>query len=74
MIIFFGTREVRKDDPHGFPQTGRCPACGNVVTLRPRQARLYFHLFWIPLIPLQRTPQRYLECPTCKARFTTTRQ
>lgn len=67
-IVFFGTRQVTRDDREGFPQTGQCPACRAVVTLRPRQSRTYVHVFWIPLIPLSK-PQHFLECPQCKTRF-----
>lgn len=68
MIIFFGTREVVRDDdrPGGDPR--QCPRCGQYVVFRPRRARTYLHLFWIPLIPLG-AGQRVLECPNCRARF-----
>ena len=68
MILFLGTRQVQRDAPEGVAQEAHCPACGNTVTLQPRQGRTYFHLFWIPLIPLGET-QRYLQCPVCKTRY-----
>ena len=68
MILFFGTRQVQRDDPEGSAQAAHCPSCGNHVTLQPRQGRTYFHLFWIPLIPIGET-QRYHQCPVCKARY-----
>ncbi len=68
MIIFFGIRNVVRDDPDGFPERALCPACRQVVDFRPRRARSYFHLFWVPLIPVSK-PQAVRECPRCKARF-----
>lgn len=69
MILFFGTRQVQREDPEGFARDVQCPACGHRVTLQPRQGRTYFHIFWIPLIPLG-DPQRYVQCPDCKTRYT----
>lgn len=68
MILFFGTREVKQDDPQHVSQGGHCPSCGNHVSLQPRVGRNYFHIFWIPLIPLGESTH-YLQCPVCKARY-----
>lgn len=68
MILFFGTREVKQDDPDGAAQLARCPACGQTVTLQPRAGRMYFHVFWLPIIPLGET-QHYLQCPACRTRY-----
>ena len=70
MIVFFGTREVIRDDSRtpGGPQ--QCPRCGQYVVFRPRRARTYLHIFWIPLIPLG-AGQPLVECPSCHARFAT---
>jgi hypothetical protein len=54
MILFFGTREVKQDDPNGTAQLARCPACGQTVTLQPRVGRMYFHIFWCPSSPWER--------------------
>ena len=68
MIVFFGTREVKQDDVQRQPQDGRCPSCGNHVSMQPRIGRTYFHIFWIPLIPMGES-KHYLQCPVCKARY-----
>ena len=68
MIIFFGVRSVVRDDDLSPSQTATCPRCGTHTQLRPRTARSYFHLFWIPLIPVSK-PQSVLECPHCKAQL-----
>lgn len=68
MIIFFGTRQVVRDDhrPGGNPQ--QCPRCGQYVVFRPRISRNYIHIFWIPLVPIGGA-QNLIECPNCHARF-----
>jgi DNA-directed RNA polymerase subunit RPC12/RpoP len=67
MIIFFGTRQVVRDDdrPGGMQQ---CPRCGQYALFKPRRARMFFHVFWIPLIPLG-AGEPILECQNCHARF-----
>ncbi len=67
-ILFFGTRDVIRDDPGAPTQTMPCPVCRNIVTFKARQARHYFHLFWLPLIPLGDS-HHILECPACRSRF-----
>lgn len=68
MIVFFGTRQVVRDDdrPRGGPQ--QCPRCGQLNVFRARRSRPYFHIFWIPLIPLG-AGQPLVECPSCRAQF-----
>lgn len=67
-ILFFGTRNVVRDDerPGGGPR--QCPNCGQVAMFRTRQSRSYAHIFWIPLIPLG-AGQPIVECSNCKARY-----
>ena len=52
MIIFFGTRQVVRDDDRPGGGVRPCPRCGQYAQFTPRRARTYFHVFWIPLIPL----------------------
>ena len=68
MILFFGTREVKQNDHQTPPRTAHCPVCGRQVILQPRSGQFYFHVFWIPLLPLGET-HHYLQCPTCKTRY-----
>jgi hypothetical protein len=71
MIIFFGTRQVVRDDDRPGGGMQQCPRCGQYAQLKPRTARLFFHIFWIPLIPLGAT-QPVVECQHCHARFSAT--
>jgi hypothetical protein len=69
MIIFFGTRSVVSDDNslgQGSPR--QCMQCGQVSIFKPRQARNFIHIFWIPIIPLGKA-QPIIECSNCRARF-----
>jgi DNA-directed RNA polymerase subunit RPC12/RpoP len=71
MIIFFGTRQVVRDDDRPGEGVRQCPRCGQYVVFKPRRARTYVHLFWIPLIPID-GGQPLIECPNCRARFEVT--
>lgn len=68
MIIFFGTRQVVRDDDRPSGDVQQCPSCGQYVVFKPRRAQSYIHVFWIPLIPIGK-PQGLIECPQCRARF-----
>ena len=68
MIIFFGTRQVLRDDDRPGGGVRECPRCGRFVVFKPRRARTFVHLFWIPLIPVD-AGRPLIECPSCQARF-----
>jgi predicted RNA-binding Zn-ribbon protein involved in translation (DUF1610 family) len=68
MIIFFGTRQVVRDDNRPDEGVRQCPRCGQFVVFRSRRARTFVHVFWIPLIPIG-AEQLLIECPNCRARF-----
>ena len=68
MIIFFGTRQVVRDDDRPGIGMQQCPRCGQYATMRPRRSRTYVHLFWIPLIPLGQGEPIW-ECERCRSRF-----
>jgi DNA-directed RNA polymerase subunit RPC12/RpoP len=70
MIIFFGTRQLVRDDSQRAGIMQQCPRCGQYALLKPRTSRTYFHIFWIPLIPLG-GGQPLVECQNCHARFVT---
>ena len=70
MIIFFGTRQVVRDDNQRLGALQQCPRCGQYAQFKPRTSRTFFHLFWIPLIPLG-SGQPLVECQNCHARFAT---
>jgi hypothetical protein len=69
MIIFFGTRQVVRDDDRPGGGMQQCPRCGQYALFKPRKARTFLHIFWIPLIPLG-AAQPILECQNCHTRFT----
>ena len=52
MIIFFGTRQVVRDDDRPGGGMQQCPGCGQFALFKPRSARTFLHIFWIPIIPL----------------------
>lgn len=68
-ILFFGTREVVRDaDRPGAGGYQHCPRCGQYALFRPRSARTWLHIFWVPVIPLGGvTP--ILECGNCRLRL-----
>jgi DNA-directed RNA polymerase subunit RPC12/RpoP len=68
MIIFFGTRQVVRDDDRPGEGVRQCPHCGQFVVFKPRRARTFVHLFWIPLFPID-AGQPLIECPNCRTRF-----
>lgn len=71
-ILFFGTREVVRDvDRPGAGGYQTCPRCGQYALFRARSSRTWFHLFWVPVIPLgQATP--IIECGNCGLRLVST--
>jgi len=71
MIIFFGTRQIVRDDQRPGAGMQQCPRCGQYATFKPRTARTFFHMFWIPLVPLG-AAQPLLECQNCHTRFSVT--
>ena len=68
MIIFFGTRQIVRDDDRPGGGMQQCPRCGQYAQFKPRTTRTFFHIFWIPLIPIG-GKQPILECQSCHARF-----
>lgn len=69
MLLFFGTRQIVRDDDRPGGGIQRCARCGQVVPFKARTARTFIHVFWIPIIPIgQRTP--IWECTNCHARYT----
>lgn len=69
-ILLFGTRPVYKDEPGPGVQTV-CPRCNREGELRPRSARTWFTLFFLPLFPVGKR-STFTECPNCGAQFPVT--
>ena len=64
-MIIFGTKATRKKLDFG---TFTCPQCQTETNFEKRRAREWFHLYFIPIIPLKTHPP-YVECKSCKATF-----
>jgi len=64
-MIIFGTKATRKLLDQG---TFDCPQCNNTTNFEKRRARTWFHLYFIPIIPMQTYPP-YVECKACKGTF-----
>ena len=71
MIIFFGTRQVIRNDNRLGEGVRQCARCGQFGVFKPRRAQTFVHLFWIPLIPID-AGRPLIECPNCEARFEVT--
>ena len=65
MLLVFGVRYL-----YSLLATGtfHCPVCGVDRGYRLRSPRAWFHLFWIPLVPLRRG-EPIVECDVCRSRF-----
>ena len=64
-MIIFGTKSTRKTLDSG---TFGCPQCRREQNFEKRRAKQWFHLYFIPLIPLKEFPP-YVECKACNATF-----
>lgn len=65
MFIIYGSRGVTST-----VATGQffCPQCGSVQAYARKDVRRYFSLFFIPMIPLEKTGD-YVECQRCRGTF-----
>jgi hypothetical protein len=43
-----------------------CPSCGGDRQYQMQQAKRWFTLFWIPLIPLKDVGDPFVQCATCR--------
>lgn len=65
MILFFGWRIVFRSIGRG---SFHCPHESADRDYRLRAARRWFHLFWVPVIPLKRFGE-VVECEACQSRY-----
>ena len=65
-MIIFGTKSVTRTIGSG---SFYCPYCYE-SPYRHREVRRFFHLYFIPLIPLS-TDGEYVECETCAGTYNT---
>ncbi len=66
ILIIFGWRVVFFTLSRGV---FHCPDCGGDREYRRRQGRNFFTLFFIPVIPLNKTGGEFVECDTCHGRW-----
>ena len=64
-MIIFGTRGITTSPEKGI---FHCPGCNSKQDFRHRSVRRFFHLYFIPLIPLNKLGE-YVECRTCKSTY-----
>ena len=62
-MIIFGTYVLYKVLMEG---TFQCPQCVGAVECQVRRGRRWFHIFWIPLIPIGHQPE-HVRCKRCKS-------
>ncbi len=66
MIIFFGTRQVVRDDDRPGGEMRQCPRCGQYALFKLRTVRTFFHVFWIPVFPVGGAqPILLVSCKNC---------
>jgi hypothetical protein len=66
-MLIFGLRMCFRTTGHG---TFHCQRCGGDRQYRHRAGRRWFHIFYIPVIPLDRTSE-HLQCTACRGRYRT---
>jgi tellurite resistance protein len=64
-MLIFGLRVCFRTVGHG---TFHCQRCGGDRRYRHRAGRRWFHIFFIPVIPLGKAGV-HLQCATCRARY-----
>jgi hypothetical protein len=68
MIYFFGTYGLAFRDDGRDPYTDTCSSCQHLTTMRPMKMMRFFHIMWIPLIPVSLL-NPILRCSHCGADF-----
>lgn len=64
-MIIFGTKSTKKKLEQG---KFNCPQCNRDEQFTKLRSKQWFHLYFIPLIPLKEYPP-YVECSSCNATF-----
>jgi tellurite resistance protein TerB len=65
-VIIFGWRVLYHSVGHGM---FHCARCGGDRRFRHLTGRRWFHLFFIPVIPLARAGQQHVRCSVCGTRY-----
>jgi hypothetical protein len=65
MLLVFGVRYL-----YALVSTGsfHCPVCGVDRDYRLRRPRSWFHVFWLPIVPMRHGAE-FVECDVCRSRF-----
>ncbi|HLL89217.1 MAG TPA: zinc-ribbon domain-containing protein [Tepidisphaeraceae bacterium] len=66
-ILLFGTKPIVSDEP-GQPVEARCPQCGREATFHGKSYRLWFTLFFLPVVPVS-GKKPLSQCSACDAQF-----
>jgi len=66
-LIIYGTRGITSTTDNGVFY---CPRCGNGASYAHKNVRVYFTLYFIPLIPMHSAGE-YVECNGCGGTFET---
>lgn len=61
-MIIFGTKFVRISDTQMVEMD--CPSCHQTEYMTLAKYMNFFHIYWIPLIPLGK--KMLYKCPNCK--------
>ncbi|MBA3460860.1 MAG: TerB family tellurite resistance protein [Deltaproteobacteria bacterium] len=65
-IIIYGSYGITYTK--GQPGQFHCPCCATTCAYRHRRVRRFFHIFFVPLIPLTLAGE-YVECGQCKGTY-----
>jgi uncharacterized protein YbaR (Trm112 family) len=63
MFVIFGTRSTYLKDVN-YNEDDACPHCNNSNTFLVKTKASYFHIFWIPIVPISKKQE--LHCTHCK--------
>ncbi len=63
-MIVFGTQRYFRSKK--VTQFGFCPSCDRLGKIRSYNAMLFFHLYFVPVIPLGFRKRTHKECSSCK--------
>ncbi|TXE12357.1 TerB family tellurite resistance protein [Algoriphagus aquimarinus] len=66
-MIIYGTKGVTITTKKG---QFLCPNCNRVNKYRHKKVKRFFHLYWVPIIPLN-TEMEFVECSVCSATYET---
>lgn len=66
-MIIFGTKEITLTVKKG---QFLCPNCNSINQFQHKKIIKFFHLYWVPIIPLN-TVIQFVQCSVCRATYET---